>query len=222
MLKLDPIDVRQSASAADLVFEALRKAIVEGDLAEGEHLRQDHIARLFNTSRIPVREALKRLEQDGLVTNERYRGTVVAALSSAEVEEIFEFRALIESEIVRLAVPRLTPEHLAEAQRHLQAFASERDPSLWGEINRNFHYSLYAAADRPYHLQVIRSSLDRVDRYLRAQLTLTDGIGRARAEHQAIYDVCAGGNADEAARLTRAHILDASRSLLAFLDQRRR
>lgn len=220
-MKLETVDIRQSASAADVVFEALRKAIIEGELAEGEHLRQDHIAQMFNTSRIPVREALKRLEQEGLVANERYKGTVVAALSSAEVEEIFEFRALLESEVIRLAVPRLSEEQLAEAYHHLQAFASEPDASLWGEINRNFHYSLYEAAGRPYHLQVIRSSLDRVDRYLRAQLTLTNGMTRARAEHQAIYDACARGDADEAARLTRAHILDASRSLLVFIEERR-
>ncbi|WP_048645369.1 GntR family transcriptional regulator [Nitratireductor soli] len=221
-MKLETVDVRQSASAADLVFEALRKAIVEGALAGGEHLRQDRIAQMFNTSRIPVREALKRLEQDGLVTNERYKGTVVAELSTMEVEEIFEFRALIESEMIRLAVPRLDAARLSEARGHLEDFAGEADPSLWGTINRNFHYSLYAAAERPYHLQIVHSSLDRVDRYLRAQLTLTDGMRQARHEHQAIFDACARGDADEAASLTRAHILDASRSLIAFLEKRRR
>lgn len=220
-MKLDAVDIRRSASAPDMVYEALRKAIVEGAIAEGEHLRQDRIAQMFNTSRIPVREALKRLEQDGLATTLRFKGTVVAALSEAEVAEIFEFRALVESKVIRLAVPRLTPRHLEEARRHLESFASEPDPARWGAANRNFHYSLYAAADRPYHLQVIRSSLDRVDRYSRAQLTLTDGMRRARAEHEAIYRAAARGEAGEAARLTGEHILAASRSLLSYLQERR-
>ncbi|MFC5584909.1 GntR family transcriptional regulator [Nitratireductor kimnyeongensis] len=220
-MKLESVDIRQTASATDLVFEALRKAIIEGELAEGEHLRQDHIAQMFNTSRIPVREALQRLEQDGLVTTQRYKGTVVAALSTVEIEEIFEFRALLESEMIRLAVPHLTDEQLSAARSNLETFAATSDPGGWGEANRNFHYSLYEAADRPYHLQIIRSSLDRVDRYLRAQLTLTDGVERANREHLAIFEACERGNADEAADLTRAHILDAGRSLLAILEQRR-
>ena len=220
-MKLEAIDVRQTASATDLVFEALRKAIIEGELAEGEHLRQDHIAQMFNTSRIPVREALQRLEQDGLVTTQRYRGTVVAALSAVEIEEIFEFRALLESEVIRLAVPALTRKQLDAARTNLEAFAAASDPGGWGEANRKFHYGLYEAADRPYHLQIIRSSLDRVDRYLRAQLTLTDGKKRAHREHLSILDACERGDADEAASLTRAHILAAGRSLLAILEKRR-
>ncbi|MAS11729.1 MAG: GntR family transcriptional regulator [Nitratireductor sp.] len=220
-MKLDRIDIRQTASATDLVFEALRKAIIEGELAEGEHLRQDHIAQMFNTSRIPVREALQRLEQDGLVTTQRFKGTVVAALSVSEIEEIFEFRALLESEMIRLAVPSLTREQLEAARANLQAFAETTDPGSWGEANRNFHYGLYEAADRPYHLQIIRSSLDRVDRYLRAQLTLTDGVQRANREHMAIFEACRKGDAAEAADLTRAHILDAGRSLLSILEKRR-
>ncbi|WP_367716443.1 GntR family transcriptional regulator [Nitratireductor sp. GISD-1A_MAKvit] len=220
-MKLKSIDVRQTASATDLVFEALRKAIVEGELSEGEHLRQDHIARMFNTSRIPVREALQRLEQDGLVTTQRYKGTVVAALSASEISEIFDFRALLESEVIRLAVPRLTPLHLKTARTHLEAFSAETEPARLGEANRNFHYCLYETADRPYHLQIIRTSLDRVDRYLRAQLSLTGGQKRAHDEHLKIFKACEDGAADEASRLTRAHILDAGRSLLNFLEKRR-
>lgn len=220
-MKFESVDVRQTASAADIIFAALRKAIVEGDLKEGEHLRQDHIARLFNASRIPVREALTRLEQDGLVTTERYKGTVVAGLSVPEIEEIFEFRALVEGETIRLAVPLMTAEMLDEAERWCRAFATEPDPSKWGEINRNFHYSLYRASARPYYLQIVGTSLDRIDRYLRAQLTLTDGMARARKDHDAILEACKKRDADEACRLTRIHILDASASLTAFLTAQR-
>lgn len=178
-MKLDAVDVRQAASAADIVYEALRKAIIEGDLAEGENLRQDHIAQMFNTSRIPVREALSRLEQHGLITTERYKGAVVAGLSIEEIEEIFEFRALIEAEVIRLAVPSLDRRTLDLARQHCEEFEQEENSDRWGEINRNFHYSLYEAARRPYYLQIVRASLDRIDRYLRAQLTLTSGVARA-------------------------------------------
>lgn len=215
------VDIGKTASAADIIFEALRRSIVEGRLEEGEALRQDRIARLFNASRIPVREALTRLEQHGLVTTQRYRGAVVSGLSIDEIREIFEFRALLESRVVALAVPRMAAATLAEARACCAAFADETESSQWGALNRRFHYALYRDSGRPYHLQVIDAALDRVDRYLRAQLTLTDGMSRARREHQGIFEACAAGDAARAAELTRAHILGASASLVEFLERRR-
>ena len=81
-MKIRSVDISQMASASTLIFEALRRAIIEGSLAEGEPLRQDDIARRFNASRIPVREALTRLEELGLVRTQRYKGAVVSGLSS--------------------------------------------------------------------------------------------------------------------------------------------
>lgn len=220
-MKFAAVDVRQAASAADIVYEAIRKAIIEGDLAEGESLRQEELAQMFNTSRIPVREALSRLEQHGLITTQRYKGAVVAGLSIEEIEEIFEFRALIEAEVIRLAVPNLDRAALETARRYCDAFDRESDPHRWSEINRQFHYSLYEASRRPYYLQNVRSSLDRIDRYLRAQLTFTNGVPRAGREHEAILSACEKGDADLACRLTRAHILDAGKSLVTFLREQR-
>lgn len=220
-VKVHAVDIGKTASAADIIFDALRRAIVEGRLEEGEALRQDQIARLFNSSRIPVREALTRLEQHGLVTTQRYRGAVVSGLSIDEIREIFEFRALLESHVVALAVPRMTPATLAEARTCCVAFAEETDSSRWGALNRQFHYALYRDSGRRYHLRVIDAALDRVDRYLRAQITLTDGMERARREHEGILDACVASDAAKAAELIRAHILGASESLVAFLERRR-
>lgn len=220
-MRFAAVDVRQAASAADIVYESLRKAIIEGDIAEGESLRQEEIARMFNTSRIPVREALSRLEQHGLITTRRYRGAVVAGLSIEEIAEIFEFRALIEAEVMRLAVPNLDREALDRARRYCEAFDRETDPHRWGEINRHFHTTLYEASRRPYHLHNVGLSFDRIDRYLRAQLTFTHGMPRAGREHEAILAACEKGDADLASRLTRDHVLDAGQSLMTFLRQQR-
>lgn len=216
-MKLNATDLAISASAATVVFEALRKAIIEGELAAGEPLRQDEIARLFNISRIPVREAISRLEEHGLVKAQRYKGAVVAGLSAAEAREIQDFRALIEPEIIRRAVPRMTPEQLANARAACEAFAGAADPMAWGDLNRAFHAALYADSGLPYHLEVTRNAMDRVDRYLRMQLLLSDGVARADAEHQAILRACEAGEADRAADLTRAHIIGVRDSLLSHI-----
>lgn len=210
-------DISKTASAATIVFEALRQAIIQGEMKDGDPLRQDEIARLFNTSRIPVREAITMLEQQGLVKTQRYKGAVVAGLSPDEASEIFDFRALLEGTVIQAAVPRMTPDTKQAARDCLQAFSRSSDPMEWGTLNREFHYALYRDSAMPYHLQVISNALDRIDRYLRAQLVLSDGMARANAEHLAILEACEAGQAEQAAELTRQHILGAKAVLLDHL-----
>jgi DNA-binding GntR family transcriptional regulator len=218
-MKFRATDISQSASATAIVFDSLRQAIIKGDVKEGQHLRQDEIARAFNISRIPVREALLKLEQHGLVKAQRYKGAVVSTLSFDDAAEIFSFRALLEPEVIRRAVPRMTPEVLEEARACCEAFAQSTDPMQWGDLNRRFHGTLYAASALPYHLEVLNNAMDRADRYLRAQLLLSDGMARANREHTEIVDACAAGDADRAADLTRQHIHGARESLFQHLQE---
>lgn len=218
-MKLTSMDISATASASSIVFDALRKAIIQGELEEGEPLRQDEIARLFNTSRIPVREAISRLEEQGLVRTRRYKGAVVTALSPRETEEIFNLRALLEPEIIRNAVPQMTPELLAEAREKCAAFSLSQDPMAWGDLNRDFHETLYSASDLTFFKEIARNAIDRVERQVRAQLVLSDGMERAGLEHDEIIDACAAGNADLAGDLTRRHIEGAKASLLKHLTE---
>jgi len=216
-MKLKSMDISAMASASSIVFDALRKAIIEGQLEEGEPLRQDEIARLFNTSRIPVREAISRLEEQGLVRTQRYKGAVVAGLSPEEVEEIFNLRALVEPEIIKNAVPRMSAETLAQAREKCAAFSDSRDPMEWGNLNRDFHEMLYSASNLGYFLEIAGNAIDRVERQIRAQLVMSNGMERAGREHFAILEACEKGEAEAAAELTRAHIEGAKMSLLRFL-----
>jgi len=218
-MKLKSMDISATASASSIVFDALRKAIIEGQFEEGEPLRQDEIARLFNTSRIPVREAISRLEEQGLVKTQRYKGAVVAGLSPKETAEIFDLRALIEPEIIRDAVPRMSKELLANAREKCAAFSSATDPLTYGDLNRDFHETLYSASDLKFFQEIADNAIDRVERQIRAQLVLSDGMGRAGREHFGILEACENGDADLASRLTREHIQGAKASLLKHLHQ---
>eukprot|EP00903_Cladosiphon_okamuranus_P002579 g2577.t1 len=218
-MKLKSMDISATASASSIVFDALRKAIIEGQLEEGEPLRQDEIARLFNTSRIPVREAISRLEEQGLVKTQRYKGAVVAGLSPAETAEIFDLRALIEPEIIRDAVPRMSKELLSKAREKCAAFSSATDPLTYGDLNRDFHETLYSASDLKFFQEIADNAIDRVERQIRAQLVLSDGMGRAGREHIAILEACEKGDADLASSLTKEHIQGAKASLLKHIQQ---
>lgn len=217
-MTLQPIAHAVMPSAADLIYEQLHRVIISGELAEGLPLRQEELAARFQTSRIPVREALTRLEQHGLVAMRRYHGYTVAGLSRAEVVEICRFRALLEGELMAAAVARRTPAWLAAARAACAAFDREADPLHWSRLNREFHETLYAAAQMPYHLAAVRAALDKTERYLIDQLRLTDGMARAGAEHEALLAAAEAGDAQEAARLMRTHILGALASYEAALD----
>ena len=214
-------DLGRAPTVSEVVLEFLRASIADGSLEEGEPIRQDDVARLFNVSKIPVREALKRLEAEGLVAFHRNRGAVVTRLTEPEIAEIFEVRAILESSAIRLAVPAMTEATLARAQALADSFEAEADVGRWAALNWQFHSSLYEDAGRPFLVGTIRSVNDRLERYLRVQLTLSNGKETADREHRDILRACRRGNADTAARLVSEHIMNACRSLLASLPQKR-
>jgi DNA-binding GntR family transcriptional regulator len=219
-VRIHKIDVGDAPSVADLIFDSLRRAVISGALKDGDPLRQEELARHFNASRIPVREALTRLEQHGLVQVRRFRGYTVAQMSRRQIEEICRFRALVEGEVVASAASLATDETLVLARRTCQAFAKEQDPVLWGERNREFHAALYADCGLPYHLEAVHAALDKTERYLVDQLVLTSGMRRARAEHKAILAAFEARDASLAERLTREHILGALSLFCEYMDSR--
>ncbi|MBO6827104.1 MAG: GntR family transcriptional regulator [Sneathiella sp.] len=219
-MKARAIDLARTASSSDVIFDALRDEIISGNLQAGESIRQEYIAKLFNVSRIPVREALKRLEAQGLVKNERYKGAVVSSLSDDEIKEIYEVRMNLEPLVIRYSVENMKPETIALAREFCDRFSEEEDSAKWGELNRNFHETLYRECNRPFHLKIIGEAIDRIDSYIRAQLVLTRGMGKAITEHNGILDACERGDADLAAELTRQHIADSYTSLMNFLRKK--
>ncbi|WP_428603655.1 GntR family transcriptional regulator [Sedimenticola sp.] len=220
-MKARAIDLGQTASASDVIYAALRDEIISGHLKAGESIRQESVAQLFNVSRIPVREALKRLEAQGLVRNVRYKGAVVSSLTTDEIQEIYEIRANLEPLVIKRSVANMTPETLQEARHFCEAFSAETDSAKWGEWNRQFHEALYRDAQRPYHMKLIDEAIDRIDSYLRAQIALTDGMERARSEHTAILEACVQGDGERAAELTRQHVVGSYEALMDYMNSQK-
>lgn len=211
-------------TVADLAAEALRDLILRGDLAEGAPVRQDAVALELGVSRIPVREALRRLEAEGLVEFSPHCGAVVSSLSLAEITELFDLRALIEASLMRRAVPRITRDDLRHAAdvlaRYDQAFR-ERRVREWAELNWEFHSVLLAPAGRSRTLALVQNLHHQSERYMRMQLALTGGESRADAEHRGILAAARQGDSASAARLAARHIRAAGRQLSGFLRRHR-
>jgi DNA-binding GntR family transcriptional regulator len=221
MSLIEAEDLGARPTASDVIARYLREAIMSGKVKEGLPIRQDEIAGLFNVSKIPVREALKRLEAEGLVIFQRNRGAVVTEMSQFEIVQIFEVRALLESNAIKLSVPSMTPQTLANAQAFCDQFAQETDVANWADLNWRFHSCLYEDANRPFMVGLIRSVNDRVERFLRIQLSLSSGQAVADREHREILAACRAGDAELASRLVYGHIMDACNSLLTHLGKSR-
>ena len=208
----------------DLTLQAIRDRILSGSYAEGKPLRQDAIAAELGVSRIPIREALRQLETEGLIVFNPHRGAVVTTLSLEEIEEVFTLRADIESGLVRRAVAVIDAEHLARAAAILDRYERalrDRDVVSYGQLNWEFHCTLYEAANRPVTFQVSQRLHQQSDRYIRMQLAYTHWEERAKREHRAILAAARRRNAKRAAGLMRDHIIRAGESLLTFLHDHR-
>jgi DNA-binding GntR family transcriptional regulator len=161
----------------------------------------------FGSSRIPVREALRQLQGEGLVTIVPHRGAVVSALSIEELQEICEIRIALESTALRLAIPQLDDESLARAEAILRTPASpEQVLEHWSPTNWLFHSTLYAPASRPRLLAMIKNLYDQIDRYLRIQDSLLDNETRDREEHWDLLNACRERDVELAVALLEQHI----------------
>lgn len=206
-----------------VVVEVLREKILSGDIAAGEPLRQSALAEELNVSRIPVREALLQLEAEGLVKFEAHKGATATVLSVEQVTELFELRAMIETDLLAKAIPNLTDEDFLQAEKVLDelesAFKHEDAVATWSELNTRFHTCLYQPANRPHTLEVVHGLNTNCDRYIRLQLLLAGGIPRAEQDHRDLLKFCKNKEVDKAVELLRGHILHAASEIRDLVAQ---
>ena len=212
-------------SIPEALTESLRERILNGEFKEGDALIQDAIAQEYDTSRMPVREALRQLEAAGLVVMKLHRGAVVTSLPTEQIGELFDLRALLECDVLARAIPYLTDAHLAAArdlQQELESSYRRQDVASWGHLNWEFHRSLYQAAGRVQTLAVLEGINLQIDRYMRLHLFLTHAIDKAQKEHRELLRLCALRDVDRAVPYLNEHIQSAGRTLLVALKKSRR
>lgn len=207
---------------AAAVTEALRRRILDGEFIGQAQLRQDALAREFGVSRIPIREALLQLEAEGLVNILPHRGAVVTQLSTAEIKELFDLRAILEPRLLEFSAPHLSQADYAEIENILREYSAElraHHVDRWGELNTAFHANLYRHAGQPRTIAIVNTLLQNCDRYTRLQLSYTKGLQRAEAEHAELVRLCRLGKVERACALLRKHIENVGNSLAAFIEK---
>ena len=204
-----------SESAPEIVRAGLREAILNGSLEGGLQLRQDEIAEQYGTSRIPVREALKQLAVEGLVTLSRHRGAFVTSLSLADVLELQDIRIGLECRALKLAVPEMVESDFERFEEILDRYESEPSPERWGDMNHEFHLAIYEPCNRVKLLEMIEANLSHINRFMSLQVSLATGPKDPNREHREIIATCRAGDASKAAHLLELHITHTQKALVA-------
>lgn len=212
---------KRPPTVAQSVAAQIREQILKREIAGGEPLRQEAIAKSFGTSIIPVREALRQLEAEGLVELQSHRGAVATELTLDKALEWIHLRRLIETDLIGLAIDNITDEDLTKAQDILgkmdDAMDHRREIEHWSEYNWNFHSMLYIPANRPETIKLLFSLHKKCDRYIRLQLLGGDHIARAESEHHELIEILRKRNKRAAKALMHQHIVGVEKDLVEQL-----
>lgn len=214
-------------SVPEHAYAAIKSALLGGHFKSGDVLIQDDIAKNLGFSRVPVREALKRLEGEGFVVLRPRRGYVVVDLNADAVEDILDVRMELEGRAGYLATLNRTEEDVAEVRKCLAQYERlqsekqrlQRTPSgaAWRLANRQFHERLFQPCRRPYLLRLLNQQYDLVTIYISIGGSIAPDPVQTAADHNAIMEAYARQDADEVSRLSREHVEHTKQRLVSKL-----
>jgi DNA-binding GntR family transcriptional regulator len=204
-------------STPGLIADSLRAGMLDGRIGGGQKLIQRDLARAFGTSRIPIREALRQLESEGLIDYHPHRGAVVAPLTAPEIKEIYEMRMPLEVLALRLAIPKLDAHRLTAARRAIDDSAGAANVAKFGGLNWRFHEALYEAADRPRLLKAIRNLYIHASRWASFEKHQRRSFTAIIAEHREILRACERRNVRIAVSALERHLAASQRLLLKYI-----
>ncbi|WP_077000444.1 GntR family transcriptional regulator [Variovorax sp. KK3] len=199
--------------SADAVTDTLRDMILSGMLGIGVQLKQEALAKRFGVSRIPIREALNRLQAEGLIDHTPHQGSIVASRSIPELIEILDIRIGLETRALSLAIPRMKTGDHKKAREIIARYDGSESPVEWSELNLEFHLCLYAPCGRPKLLKMIEEIVRGIGVHLRAQQSYKSGRKTPQAEHREILKACIAKDVAGAVTLLETHIEHTQRAL---------
>jgi DNA-binding GntR family transcriptional regulator len=187
-----------------LIASVLREAIYRGILSEGQQLHQAQLALMLGVSPIPLREALRILESEGLVAFRGHKGAYVTSLSVEEARELYEMVCQLETHLLHLAFPRITRSVLEEAEGILDRMERAEDCIVWRDLNERFHHLLYEPAERPLIMSVLARFRQNTDRNIR--MHLASMREESERQHRRLLQLIAEGDQEGAVEALRHHL----------------
>ena len=193
----------------DVVFNTLRQAILRGELQPGERLLEIHLADKLGVSRTPIREAIRKLELEGLVFMIPRKGAVVAEITEKSLRDVLEVRRALEELAMKLACEKILDaeiEELKVAAKEFEDALKTGDVTVYAEADVKFHDIIYRTTDNQRLIQLLYNLREQMYRYRVEYLKRDDSHDTLLAEHQYIIETLEKRNADEAIKAICAHI----------------
>ncbi|MFS8975334.1 GntR family transcriptional regulator [Cupriavidus necator] len=225
---MDSTHVSGNGSLNDIALTRMRTAIIRCELPPGSRLKVDSLSKAYGLSSSPIREALNRLAQEGIVQATENRGFWVAPMSVADFQDITRMRSLLEPEALRDAIEHgdeeweiavLTAFHrLSLAEKKLGTGPVALDDG-WAERHRAFHMALFSATPSALLLGMVESLFDRAERYRRFSALHRTEERHKGSEHEALMKAALDRDADKATKLLRSHIGGTLASVAAALQR---
>lgn len=211
---------RKFTTVGAMVYSVLREGIFQGVFPPGEYLRQDYLAEAIGVSRIPVRSALMQLEAEGLITFHPFRGAMVNQITSGEMSEIYEMRALLESLAMRKAFAAMTPERLAELEVAARELNEVADAAEFLRRRNEFFRMLYDGEHHPRLVAVIEKLREDAGRYW-LQVHPTSGYVSppGRRDHQEVLRFLRAGDMEGAVSWLDAHLAHVAGEIVAMMRE---
>jgi len=207
--------------ASDPVYQSLRQAILSGELVGNTPLRQDEIARRHGISKIPVREALNRLQMEGLIEFKPRCGAFVRMVDDQEILDFLDIRVALETHALELAIPNMVAEDFNEAQAILNQYEASNSQEEWGMLNQKFHRCVLEPCGNQRLLELIDNINVRMGPLLRLRVTKISGLARPVHEHDKILNACIERDVVGAVTALRDHIEVSKREVAASFRRSR-
>ncbi|MFZ5641457.1 MAG: GntR family transcriptional regulator [Bacillota bacterium] len=220
--RLIPVTLDNYKPLREIVFEAIREAIINGTLKPGERLMEIQLAEEMGVSRTPVREAIRKLELEGFVVMIPRKGAYVAGLSMKDIADVFEIRAALEGLAAGLAAERITEEELEELERLLVKIGEciqSNDLNAVIEQDTEFHDVLFRATRNERLVQIVSNLREQIQRYRTASLSSPGRMKLALEEHKQIVEALSERDVEKAQQLAREHIENAENSMLEVFGE---
>jgi DNA-binding GntR family transcriptional regulator len=213
--------VERPGNLPDIAYDRFRRALRSGELKPGARLLEVSLAQSFGMSRTPVRQAMQRLQAEGLVMYAPPRGLCVATYSPAQIDELYEMREALEGTAARLAAQHAGPAEAAFLQTMAQAEGLlQEPPETIAEQNRRFHQAIHEATHNRHLLRAIGTMADALLLLGRTTLSVPGRAAEARREHMAVADAIAMHDPAAAEAAARSHIRAAYRARLGLYSGR--
>jgi DNA-binding GntR family transcriptional regulator len=194
----------------EVIYRWMRINIVSGTLAPGQPLNQEELANHFGVSRVPLREAMNRLEAEGLIVLRPRRGYAVTELDADEIAEIFEMRMVIEEHAGFVATKNRTEQDVHDLEAilgRMQALPRSAPDYFvqWSRLNYEFHTRIFASSRRKRLVRIAGTLRDSVEPYIWSDVRIAGHMNRIQQEHVEIFEAFKAGDAERVALLSRKH-----------------